>query len=168
MIDEVHSMVTAFKIESWLYRMWIQCFKSNGSNGFTLNVSNGFTTNGFTSDEANGFTTWREVKVQREASNFSLSNSSSHKPARTIYQLSSLSHRIFLPGRASSLSFLTGSSPQLGRDFTLLHKYHHVPKLTCDNCCFTSAVSRIYNRVHRRTFPLCFPLNIKFLVEIWF
>ena len=142
MIDEVHSMVTAFKMESWLYRMWIQCFKSNGSNGFTLNVSNGFTTNGFTSDEANGFTTWREVKVQREASNFSLSNSSSHKPARL--------------------------GPQLGQDFTLLHKYHHVPKLTCDNCCFTSAVSRIYNRVHRRTFPLCFPMNIKFLVIIWF
>ena len=123
MINEVHSMVTQRQLSKWnpgCVGCGFNGFTSNGSNGFTLNGSNGFTTNGsngcslngsncFTSDEANDFTTGKDVKVQR--GNFSLSNSS-HKPARTIQQLSSLCRSSFSPNPASSLS-LTGSSLEI-------------------------------------------------------
>ena len=100
MINEVHSMVTQRQLSKW-NPCCVGCgsddFTSNRSNGFTLNGSNGLSSNGsgaFTSNRSNGFTTQRDVKVQR--GNFSLSNSS-HKPARTIQQLSSLCLSIFLP-----------------------------------------------------------------------
>ena len=176
MINEVHSMVTQRQLSKWnpgCVGCGFNGFTSNGSNGFTLNGSNGFTTNGsngcslngsncFTSDEANDFTTGKDVKVQR--GNFSSSNSS-HKPARTIQQLSSLCRSSFSPNPVSSLS-LTGSRLELGQDFTLLHKYDHVPKLTCDHCCFTSRVG--YTTEFITVLFRYLSHWTKFLAEIWF